>query len=77
MSLRTRLQRLERHVVVAGCPACCDRRGQILVRVAEQLLDGTVASVDDLPPPCAGCGQIPERVIQVVEAVVAPPIPSP
>jgi hypothetical protein len=77
ISLRTRLQRLEQNVVDAGCPACCDRRGQTLVRVAEPLADGTVAPVDDLPPPCARCGQISERVINVVETVVAPPIPSP
>ena len=77
MSLRTRLQRLERNVIDDGCPACRDRRGQILVRVAELLHDGSVVTVNDLPRLCARCGQIPERVIQVVETVVEPPTPSP
>lgn len=30
MSLRTRLQRLERNTVDAGCPVCRDRRGLIV-----------------------------------------------
>ena len=77
MSLRTRLQRLERNSIDADCPACRDRRGQMFVRVAERLPDGTVADGDDLPQPCARCGQIPERVIQVVETVVEPPTPLP
>jgi hypothetical protein len=76
MSLRTQLQRLERNSIDADCPACRDRRGQILVQVAERLPDGTMAVDSEEPQPCARCGQIPERVIQVVETVVAPPIPS-
>jgi hypothetical protein len=32
------------------------------------LPDGTAAVVDELPP-CARCGHIPERVIQVVETI--------
>jgi hypothetical protein len=77
MSLRTRLQRLERNSIDVGCPACHDRRGRIALQIVEQLTDGTVAVPAEGPQPCVQCGQIPERVIQVVETVVAPPTPSP
>jgi hypothetical protein len=81
MSLRTRLQRLERNTADAGCPACRDRRGRIVLLRAEQQPDGTVAVVEGEPAPCTLCGQVPKQIIEVVETVVeAPPLnhlPSP
>jgi hypothetical protein len=77
MSLRTRLQRLERNTVDAGCPACRDRRGRVALRIVERLTDGTVAVHAEELQSCVQCGQIPEQVIEVIETVVAPPTPSP
>ena len=71
MSLRTRLRRLEQTQMDAGCPACCDRRGRIVLLTARRLPDGTVVSADDEPQPCARCGQVPEQIIEVVETVVS------
>jgi hypothetical protein len=73
MSLRTRLQRLERNTIDAGCPACRDRRGRIVFLTAERLPDGTVAVVEGEPAPCALCGEVPEKIIEVVERVVEAP----
>lgn len=70
MSLRTRLQRLERHTVDAGCPACRDRRGRAVLLTARQLPDRTLVSVDEEPQPCARCGQVPEQIIEIVETIV-------
>jgi hypothetical protein len=70
MSLRTRLQRLERNSIDIGCPACRNRRGQVLVRVAERLPEGSVAVHSEEPQPCARCGQVPEHIIEIVEVVV-------
>jgi hypothetical protein len=70
MSLRTRLQRLERNTVAEGCPACRDRRGGIVWLTAERLADGTVVTVEKEPQACTRCGQIPEQIIEVVGAVV-------
>jgi hypothetical protein len=70
MKLRTRLQRLERHAVDAGCPACRERRGLIVFLTAERLPDGTVVTTEDEPQLCARCGQVPEQVIEVIESVV-------
>jgi hypothetical protein len=77
MSLRTRLQRLERNTVDRGCPACRDRRGKTVFLTAEQLPDGTVVAVEDEPQPCARCGQVPEQIIEVIESVVESPSGSP
>ena len=70
MSLRGRLQRLERTKIEAGCPACRDRRGRIVLVTARRLPDGTVVAVEEKPQPCAQCGQIPEQIIEVIESVV-------
>jgi hypothetical protein len=70
MSLRTRLQRLERNTVEEGCPACRDRRGRVVWLTAERRPDGTVVTVEKEPPACTWCGQIPEQIIEVVRAVV-------
>ena len=70
MKLRARLQRLERNTVAAGCPACRDRRGRIVLRTATPLPDGTVVWDEDEPKPCMRCGLIPEQIIEVVEVVV-------
>jgi hypothetical protein len=70
MSLRTRLQRLEQSIVDAGCLACRDRRGRIMLLTAEQQPDSTVAVVEGKPTPCARCGQVPEQIIEVIELVV-------
>jgi hypothetical protein len=39
--LSRRLQRLEQHLGDAGCPACCDRRGGIVLVTSRRLQDGT------------------------------------
>jgi hypothetical protein len=70
MSLRTRLRRLEQTRIDVGCPACRDRRGRTVFLTAERLADGTVVAAEEEPQPCAQCGQIPELIIEVVEAVV-------
>jgi hypothetical protein len=70
MRLRTRLQRLERNLVAAGCPACRDRRGLIVLRIVERFPDGSVAAEAEEPRPCVRCGQIPEQVMEVIETVV-------
>lgn len=70
MRLRRRLQRLEQQAVDAGCPACRDRRGRIVLRTAKRLPDGTVVTVEEEPQPCPRCGRIPEQIIEVVETVV-------
>jgi hypothetical protein len=70
MSLRTRLQRLERDRVEEGCPACRDRRGRIVWLTAERLADGTVVTVENEPQACTRCGQVPEQIVEVVRAVV-------
>jgi hypothetical protein len=66
MSLRTRLQPLERNTDDAGCPACRDRRGRIVLVTARQLPDGTLVSEEKEPQPCAHCGQVPEQLIEAV-----------
>jgi hypothetical protein len=76
MSLRTRLQRLERNRVDAGCPACRDRRGRIVFRTAEPLPDGTLVWDQDEPQPCKRCGQISEQVIEAIVSVVESPTGS-
>ena len=38
--------------------------------VTAQLSDGTLRPVGDWPAPCAACGEVPEQIIEVVEAVV-------
>jgi hypothetical protein len=77
MSLRTRLQRLERNTADAGCPACRDRRGRIVLLTAERLPDGTVVAVENEPQACTRCGQIPEQIIQIIESVVDARISNP
>jgi hypothetical protein len=70
MSLRARLQRLERRKIEIGCPACRDRRGRIALVTARRLPDGTVVAEEGEPQPCARCGQVPEQIIEVVKSVV-------
>lgn len=65
MKLRARLQRLERSVGDAGCPAC-RHRGRIVTRTATSLPDGTVVWDQDEPQPCVRCGQIPEQIIDII-----------
>ena len=70
MRFQARLRRLEKQLPAAGCPGCCDRRGRSAFVAARQWPDGTVAWEEDGPPPCAGCGAIPELIIEVIEVVV-------
>ena len=69
MNLRARLQRLERSRVVAGCPACRERRGRTVLLTAQRLPDGTLAPGEDEPQPCVRCGQIPEQIIEIIEVI--------
>jgi hypothetical protein len=76
MSLRTRLQRLERNTVDRGCPARRDRRGRIVLLTAERLPEGMVVPVENELCPCACCGQLLEQVIEVIESDgIHPPSP--
>lgn len=77
MSLRTRLQRLERHLGNSGCPACRERCGLVVLLTARREPDGTVVCLDEWPRPCERCGQVPEQIIEVVESVIDEPINSP
>jgi hypothetical protein len=70
MALRTRLRRLERGFPDPGCPACRDRRGLTALVRSPRLADGTTAPKGDRPAPCARCGEVAERVTEVVEVVV-------
>lgn len=59
-SCTRRLNRLvERYGVDTGCPACRDRRGQTVL-----------ASSQEHPLPCPACGEVAERVIEIVECIV-------
>jgi hypothetical protein len=69
MNLRARLRRLERTTIVAGCPACRERRGRTVLLTARGLPDGTLAPGEDEPQPCVSCGQIPEQIIKVLEVI--------
>jgi hypothetical protein len=53
-----------------GCLACRDRRGRVVLTTSFQHPDGTVVSEGHRPQPCAVCGLVPERIIEVVETVV-------
>ena len=69
MKLHARLRRLERTTVDAGCPACRERRGRIVLLTGQRLPDGTLAPVEDEPMPCVRCGQVPEQIIEVIEGI--------
>ena len=68
MTLRSRLDRLERHDGPHdGCPACRDRRGVVaLVTPREQ----TGPAPADWPQPCEVCGDVAEQLIEIEEVVV-------
>ena len=72
MSLRDRVRRLERDADLGGCPACRDRRRLDVLRSGRGLPDGTVVPDEALPPPCSRCGETPERVVVIAEAIVGP-----
>ena len=72
MKLRGRLQRLEQMAAVHGaCPACRHRRGLTVTVISDQHDDGTVTEPEGLPAACERCGEIPERIIQIVVVVVS------
>jgi hypothetical protein len=74
MKLHTRLQRLERRTCFdRGCPACRDRRGCSKLVICEQRADGTVTEPKGMPAPGEQCGQVPERIIKLVEEIVVSP----
>jgi hypothetical protein len=74
MTFRTRLQRLERSdCFVRGCPPCRDRRNFSVLVICEQRADGTVTEPKGMPAPCEQCGQVPERIIKLVEEIVISP----
>lgn len=71
MRLRQRVQRLERAAGARACPACQERRGHSVLVTSRQGIDGTILREAPPPIPCDVCGEFPENVIEVVEAVVA------
>ena len=79
MSLRRRVQRLEQHLGRSrACPACRDRGARTVLVSASQRPDGSVAPAsEELPEACARCGEVAERVIEIVEIVLEPPGPRP
>jgi hypothetical protein len=67
MRLRTRLCRLEQIIRVDhGCPACRLRRGRIVAVESKELPDGAKAPLGDWPMPCTLCGELPEKIVEVV-----------
>ena len=72
MTQSRRLQRLEQSVGSSdgGCPACRDRRGGIVIVTSRSLTDGNTEPRGDWPAPCERCGEAPEQIIEIVEAVV-------
>jgi hypothetical protein len=75
MTVRTRLKRLEvtarkQGLVCDGCRVCRQRRGHNVLVTGVKLPDGTAMPGPDAPLPCAACGEIPERLIEIVETVV-------
>jgi hypothetical protein len=70
MWLRTRLRRLERCLPHGGCASCGHRRGLDALVAAELLPDGTQTYSEGHPTPCSACGEIPERIITIVEMLV-------
>jgi hypothetical protein len=69
MNLRNRLKRLEQIAGTAGCPACRERR-QLDVLLSGRVEGGAIVPDEPLPPACARCGDVPERVILLVEELV-------
>jgi hypothetical protein len=67
--LQNRLRRLEQAVGLGDddCPACRDRRGFSLLVTRRE---GEEAPPDAWPKPCPHCGEVPERVIEIVTVVV-------
>jgi hypothetical protein len=70
MNFRNRLKRLEQLAGAAGCPACHQRRQLDVLLSGRNLPDGTMVPDEELPPRCNRCGEIPERVVLIVETVV-------
>jgi hypothetical protein len=72
MKLRSRLERLQKCLPAAGCPSCRDRAGRIVLLTFRAGEDGTPVANGPTraPAPCPRCGQVPERVLEVVETVV-------
>jgi len=74
VNLNHRLRRLERDLGRPGaCPACRDRRGGTVLVGVEERPDGTFQDLDAYPATCARCGEIPERVIRLVELLAECP----
>lgn len=72
MALRIRLARLEQLAPIRRCSHCEDRRGRIVLVTMRQTPEGLAPGDGEaLPGPCPRCGQLPEQVIEIVEAVVA------
>ncbi len=70
MRMRARLVRLERTAGAAGCPACRDRRGRVVLHCGREQRDGSVRFESPEPMPCPRCGEVPEEVVEVVEVVI-------
>ena len=71
-SPRTRVQRLKRTTVIAGCPACQDRLSGILRLFRKVSTGGVPMLVDqagDDGKPCPACGWMP-RVTKSVKVMV-------
>jgi len=75
MSFRTRVKRLvqiaeRKGMAFSGCPGCRGRRDQTVWVYIRHDADDVRTRSGDEPAACRICGQVPERVIEVVERVV-------
>jgi hypothetical protein len=70
--LNRRLLRVEQQAGAAdpGCPDCRDRRGLTAAIICQRLPDGTTTDAEGGPAPCERCGEVPEKVVRIVEVVV-------
>jgi hypothetical protein len=73
MRLHNRLSCLEQREPDPGCQGCRERRGRIVMVVADRQADGSVVLRDQEPEECARCGIVPEYVVKVIVVVVGGP----
>lgn len=66
MRARARIRHLEQQ---AGPPGCRERLERIVLTSATELPDETVVPSGDRPQPCPECGEVPDQVIGVAEAM--------
>jgi hypothetical protein len=71
MSLKSRVSRLSRNLQPDVCPACRDRRGGVVIVAGHNGRHGTFVPDRPPPEPCAICGEVPEKLLVIVEGLVS------